>query len=168
MQDFSWERLGDIALGRENLGELMPVAVYRLMQYTLVDALTEACGAEKADEVFRSAGFIAGRAFAKNLLNLEKDFDHFVADLQKLMKEMKIGVLRMEKSDLEKLTMTLTVSEDLDCSGLPVTGENVCVYDEGFIGGILNAYTGKLFIVKEIDCWAAGDRTCRFEANVTQ
>ena len=60
------------------------------------------------------------------------------------------------------MSFTLTVSEDLDCSGLPSTDEVVCHYDEGFIAGILNAYTGKSFTAKEIDCWASGDRVCRF------
>ena len=63
---------------------------------------------------------------------------------------------------MERLAFIVTVSEDLDCSGLPITGETVCDYDEGFIEGIFETYTGKKFQVKEIDCWSTGDRTCRF------
>ncbi|MGO5051014.1 hypothetical protein ACTQ6A_00640 [Lachnospiraceae bacterium LCP25S3_G4] len=37
----------------------------------------------------------------------------------------------------------LTVGEDLDCSGLPITGETVCNFDEGFLAGILKVYTKK-------------------------
>jgi len=58
----------------------------------------------------------------------------------------------------------LTVEEDLDCSGLPDTSDVVCVYDEGFIQGILESFSGNGFNVKEIDCWCTGARTCRFEA----
>ncbi|MCC7377599.1 MAG: 4-vinyl reductase [Verrucomicrobiales bacterium] len=47
-------------------------------------------------------------------------------------------------------------------TGLPVKGKTVCDYDEGFIAGILHAYTGKEFSAIEIDCRATGDRTCRF------
>jgi predicted hydrocarbon binding protein len=57
----------------------------------------------------------------------------------------------------------LTVGQDLDCSGLPMTNETVCFYDEGFIAGILETYTGKKYDVREIDCWANGDRVCRFQ-----
>ncbi|MCK5055523.1 MAG: 4-vinyl reductase, partial [Candidatus Aminicenantes bacterium] len=32
--------------------------------------------------------------------------------------------------------------------------------------GILEAYTGKAFRVKEIDCWASGDRVCRFDVRL--
>lgn len=63
----------------------------------------------------------------------------------------------------KKFELVLTVSEDLDCSGLPVFGETVCDYDEGFIAGIFEEYAGKKITAKEVDCWATGDRTCRFE-----
>jgi predicted hydrocarbon binding protein len=39
----------------------------------------------------------------------------------------------------------------------------VCQYDEGFIGGILDTYVGRPFSVREVDCWASGERVCRFE-----
>ena len=37
---FNWSYVGDIKKGRENLGEEMPVYVYRLLEYTMKDALT--------------------------------------------------------------------------------------------------------------------------------
>ena len=76
--------------------------------------------------------------------------------------EHAIGIFNVEKADPEKLSFIVTISEDLDCSGLSVTGNTVCEYDEGFLAGIFNTYTGKDFDVKEIDCWATGSRTCRF------
>ena len=51
---------------------------------------------------------------------------------------------------------------DAGCSGLPVTGETVCEFDEGFIAGIFHEFTGREFAVREVDCWASGDRVCRF------
>jgi len=167
-EKFDWAALGDITLGRSNLGQTMPVIVYRLMQYTVVDELRDRYGDEDADDIIRSAGFRAGIAFAQNALEPADDFSTFIANLQSKLKELSIGILRIEKVDLEKLDLILTVSEDLDCSGLPVTDDSVCVYDEGFIGGILYSFTGKIFDVKEVDCWATGDRTCRFVANVVE
>ena len=162
---FDWSRLGDISVGRENLGPEMPVSVYRLMQYTIMDTLVESYGKEQANEQLRRAGHRAGTALAQNTLELSADFDQFVAHLQKTLQALKIGILRFEEADLENMRFMLTVDEDLDCSGLPVTNETVCIYDEGFIAGIFEAYTGKKFDVKEIDCWASGDRTCRFTAS---
>ena len=161
---FSWDSLGDIKHGRGDLGVEMPVIVYRLMQFTLLDALSTELGLEKANDFFRNAGYLAGKEFANNVLTLELDFDGFVSHLQEQLKTLKIGILRMESFDAEDGSIVLTVAEDLDCSGLPITNENVCVYDEGFIAGILEAYTGNKYEVRETDCWASGDRVCRFSA----
>jgi predicted hydrocarbon binding protein len=95
---------------------------------------------------------------------LADDVNEFVVELQELLKKLKIGILRIEEADLEKMTFRLTVAEDLDCSGLPASDETICTYDEGFISGLLSEYTGKNFSTKEVDCWCSGDRVCRFEA----
>ena len=159
--------LGNITEGRGDLGEEMPVLVYRLMQYTMLDVLSKAYGEEKANEYFRQAGFLAGTEFARNTLDLTLEFNAFVANLQRSLHELKIGILRMESFDTSTGDIVLTVGQDLDCSGLPVTNENVCNYDEGFIAGILEAYTGKRYNVQEVDCWASGDRVCRFKGSVS-
>lgn len=164
-KQFDWSRLGDIHAGRENLGEEMPVVVYRLLQYTMQDELESRFGQQAAQDILRAAGYRAGLSFAKNVITQRDSFNSFVADLQTQMRNLKIGVLRIEKADVVNLRFVLTVSEDLDCSGLPVTGNTVCTYDEGFIAGILEDFTGESFEVLEIDCWATGDRTCRFTAD---
>jgi predicted hydrocarbon binding protein len=160
---FSWDGLGDIKEGRGSLGEEVPVLVYRLMQYTMLDVLSREFGEEKANDFFRAAGFLAGSEFARNALDLKGDLANFFASLQKVLADLKIGILRVESFDADSGEMTMTVSEDLDCSGLPVTNENVCCYDEGFISGILEAYSGKKYDVREVDCWSNGDRVCRFK-----
>jgi uncharacterized protein len=161
---FKWKDLGNIELGRPHLGSLMAVAVYRLMQYTLRDVLIKQFGVAKADRLLYDAGWLAGTEFCKNTLDLSLDLDGFIADLKEKLLDFNIGVLQVEKADLEKGELLLTIAEDLDCSGLPMSEETICTYDEGFIAGILFVYTGKAFDVKEIDCWASGERTCRFKA----
>jgi predicted hydrocarbon binding protein len=159
---FSWSDLGDVEAGRPNLGQSVPVLVYRLFQYTMRDTLITDLDVNITSELFRKAGKLAGEHFCRNVLNTDLEFNEFIAELQRVLKDMKIGILRLERVDLSNLDMTLTVAEDLDCSGLPLLDETVCDYDEGFIAGILKAYTGKDFLVKEVDCWATGDRVCRF------
>jgi len=163
---FTWENIGNIREGRGDLGESVPVQVYRLMQFTMLDVLTRAHGPEKANDFFRDAGFLAGTEFAKNVLDLKLDFNVFIANLQKSLLELKIGILRMEDFNAETGEIVLAVAQDLDCSGLPITNENVCSYDEGFIAGILQSYTGKKYRVREVDCWASGARICRFNGSV--
>ena len=136
------------------------------LMYNIMDELNERFGNELADEILHSIGYRAGLALAENLLEPVENLNFFIADLQKKLKELKIGILRIESVDMANLNIVLTVDEDLDCSGLPVTGEAVCIYDEGLISGLLYHATGKKFTVTEVDCWATGDRTCRFEASV--
>lgn len=165
---FQWSSLGDVAVGRGNLGGEMPVLVYRLFQYTMRDVLARRYGSEAVPQILREAGELAGREIAKHMLPLDVPFDQFIAELQQSLKTLKIGILRVERFDLETGKAILTVGEDLDCSGLPIVGTTVCNYDEGFLAGILKEYTGQDYIVTEIDCWAMGARTCRFEAHVRE
>ena len=163
---FDWSVMAGIEEGRGDLGLDMPVLVYRLMQYTMLEELTKHYGLEKANNHFKNAGHKAGSEYAKNVLPLDVEFNEFVAALQASLKDLKVGILRIEVFEAETGKIVLTVGQDLDCSGLPITHENVCIYDEGFIAGILEAYTGKKYDVREVDCWASGDRTCRFNAEV--
>lgn len=153
---------------RGNLGADVPVLVYRMLEYSLKDAITERFGKETQVELFRSAGRTAGEYFARQFLDLTLPLSQFVAALQAKMQETRIGIMRIEHVDEETGVIELTVSEDADCSGLPVLGETVCNYDEGFISGILTVYSGKAYEAVEIDCWATGDRVCRFRASVTE
>ena len=135
---FDWKYIGDMELGRPNLGKTARLEIYRLFQYTLRDVLETEYGTEQSDRLLYKAGFLAGT-------------------------EMNVGILHVERADMDKLEFTLTVAEDLDCSGLPDLGHVVCTYDEGFISGLFKSFTGKSFEAKEVDCWCTGDRTCRFE-----
>jgi len=163
---FSWDMIGDIAEGRPNLGNLMDVSVYRLMQFTLREILINNFNVETAEKLFYQAGELAGKEFCKNLLNKDAEFNDFIIELQEWLAKLKVGILHVEKADLETMNITLTVAEDLDCSGLPASDETICTYDEGFIKGILLEYTGKEFKVNEVDCWCSGDRVCRFKATL--
>jgi predicted hydrocarbon binding protein len=159
---FAWSMIGDIEKGRPNLGPMVHVAVYRLMQFTLRDILIRDFGVETADKIIFEAGKRAGQEFCENILTEKKDINGLFADLQRTMKDLGIGIFRVESADLEKNSFVVTVAEDLDCSGIPVCSEEICTYDEGFIAGLLLAYSGEDFRVKEVDCWGTGDRVCRF------
>ena len=165
---FKWSDLGDLEKGRPNLGLTVPVLAYRLLQYTFRDVMIAELGVEKTNELIIKAGWLAGKQFCENMLNKNLPFNEFVSQLQKVLKEQTMGILRMEKTDFENMQFIMTVAEDLDCSGLPFSDEVTCQYDEGFIAGILEAYTGKSFLVKEVDCWASGDRLCRFAINLQE
>ena len=161
----NWQNISSME-GRENLGGEMPVMVYRLMQYGIFDQLSEAYSTEIAKDIIRDAGRRVGIAVCENALDKKSELSVFFGQLQKLLKDLKIGILRIEEVNEELGEFILTVAEDLDCSGLPLLDETICYYDEGFIAGVLEYYSGKKFIVREVDCWASGDRVCRFKANL--
>lgn len=166
--EFTWDLVAsdNIANARPNLGPTMRMEVYRLMQFTLRDELEVRFGTEATDDIFRAAGRKAGTAFFENMMPPVKDLGDMISHLEALLQEFSIGILRLEEVDMENGRFVLTVGEDLDCSGLPDTGIDICIYDEGFIAGILESYTGKSFEVREVDCWCTGDRTCRFVATM--
>jgi uncharacterized protein len=162
---FTWNMLGDIEAGRPNLGPRMHLSVYRLMQFTLRDVLIRDFGVPTADRLFFEAGKKAGEEFCRHLLPQTQDLNSFVAAVQQAMKDLGIAIFRVESAQYDQSSFVITLAEDLDCSGLPVCDEQVCVYDEGFIAGLLEGFTGTEFKVKEVDCWGSGDRICRFKAD---
>jgi predicted hydrocarbon binding protein len=137
-----------------------------LFQFTLRDVLEQNYGTEVTDDLFRSAGVMAGREFYKRYCSGASDLNSLSSILRQAFIDLGIGIFRVEKADPQKLEFTFNMDEDLDCSGMPDTSDVICVYDEGFIKGILEAFSGKKFKVKEVDCWCSGSRTCRFDAKV--
>ena len=162
---FSWELIGDIGQGRPNLGSYTDVDVYRLMQFTMRDVLEEKYGSEITDEIFRNAGKLAGTEFYMKFIHPAESLNDFVSKAQTILREKRIGVLRVEKVDMTDGKIMLTVDEDLDCSGLPELDYETCIYDEGFIAALFECFTQEDWTAKEIDCWCTGARTCRFDVS---
>ena len=162
---FNWDVLGgDMKIARPGLGGETKVEVYRLLQFTLRDVLEERYGTKEVDAIFLEAGTLAGKEFFKKYCAGVTDIPALAKIVQEQFRELGIGIVRFEMADAQKMTFQLTVDEDLDCSGLPDTSDHICVYDEGFIKGILDSFTGNNFAVHEVDCWCSGARTCRFKA----
>ena len=159
---FNWDLIGDVSQGRPHLGTTVEVDTYRLMQFTLRDVLEEKYGTEITDDIFRSAGKMAGTIFYEKFIHPVDTLDGFVSKAQQVLKEKKIGILRIEETDAENGRVMLTVDEDLDCSGLPELDYETCIYDEGFIAALFDCFTKEVWEAKEIDCWCTGARTCRF------
>ena len=163
---FNWNLIGDLTVGRPNLGPTARVEAYRMMQFAFRDQLESILGTEKTDEIFYAAGKLAGSEFYDNTCAGVFTFSALFKKLQTLLRDLGMCIIRVEEASEKEGKFILTMSEDLSCSGLPELDHEICIFDEGFIAGILEKFTRKSFRVKEVDCWCTGDRTCRFEAEV--
>jgi predicted hydrocarbon binding protein len=163
---FSWdETVGmDPGASRPCLGPLARVEVYRLLQYSLRDVLEQHWGAGTAETLLREAGALAGRAFCERFLTGAGELPELFSRIQRSFAELGIGIFRVETVRTGEDYFVFTLEEDVNCSGLPDRPGVICVYNEGFIQGILESSRGRGFEVREIDFWHTGARTCRFEA----
>lgn len=154
--------IGDIRIGRGELGEEMPVKIYRLFLFSLREALVKKYGEGEMIDAYRAGGCIAGRRFAREYLDLTLSEDKFFHQLQLVLYREKIGDIKIENRIENWKQMIITVANDLDCSGIKDEGKTLCQYDEGFFSGILYEYNQRIYSVSEIDCWANGAASCRF------
>lgn len=79
---FDWKYIGDIELGRPNLGKTARLEIYRLFQYTLRDVLETEYGTEQSERLLYKAGFLAGTEFCKRYVGECASFSDFVAKVQ--------------------------------------------------------------------------------------
>ena len=110
------------------------------------------------DLCFRQAGFLAGIEYAKYSLDLTVNFTTFVINMQKVLHD-KVGCQRIAAFTPSTGDIILTVGQESEHA---ITNEYVRIFDEGFIAGILQAYTGDKYNVREVGRWTDGDRVCRF------
>ena len=94
---FEWKDLGNIAVGRPNLGPSTKVAVYRLMQYTMRTILIDYFGMDKARQIFIDAGKLAGIEFCKNTLDTSLKLNEFIAQLHDNFSNLKSEFCRLKR-----------------------------------------------------------------------
>lgn len=164
--ELTWKNLGDIEGGRPTFGTELPVLLYRLLQFSLRNVIEDELGEGKGGEFLYKAGERSGELIYNKFLADTTDLGELFTKLADLLYELKVCILRVEKSDPDKGEFVITAGEDLDCSGVPEIGWPICQFDEGFVAGILSKFTGKKVVAREVDCWATGDRVCRLEAKV--
>jgi len=164
--ELTWENLGDIEDGRPTFGAELPVPIYRLLQFSLRNVIEDELGEGKGEEFLYKAGQGAGELIHSRFLADITDLKELLNKLAELLYDLKVCILRVEGSEPDKDEFVLTAAEDLDCSGVPEFGWPICQYDEGLVAGILSKFTGKPVVVREVDCWATGDRVCRLAAKV--
>ena len=123
---FDWKYIGDMELGRPNLGKTARLEIYRLFQYTLRDVLETEYGTEQSDRLLYKAGFLAGTEFCKRYVGECASFSDFVAKVQAALEEMNVGILHVERTSLSSRSRwrkiwTVPDSRIWDMSSAPTT-----------------------------------------------
>ncbi len=165
--ELTLQSLGNIELGRGEIGDMVPVLVYRMYAFAMQEALVKQYGVGEMEETIHLAGKIAGRMLSKDVLNVDLPFEDFTTTLANTFEEMKVGKLNVEMFDEATHEMTITIDDDADCSGTQDMNKVLCHFDAGLIAGVLLEYEKRPFSVVEVDCWANGADTCRFFARPT-
>jgi len=137
----------------EKSPRITSVFVYQMLQFIKLDASSDLNEDELTNGFLPQAGFLAGIKYAKKILNMDVKFDDFVRNLQDELKAIKIAYLRIEAFDLVTGDLVITIRHEFESCEIPIKNNNVFIYDESFITGILETYTGKKYEVHKMDSW---------------
>ncbi|WP_303701506.1 hypothetical protein [Flexistipes sinusarabici] len=66
-------------------------------------------GYEKALDILSKAGMKAGEEFCRNMLDTSLEMNDFIEHLKDVLIELKMGVLRVKKMDMDSLKMVFTM-----------------------------------------------------------
>ncbi len=144
---FSWADLETSPPAAPTSAKTSPWPSTRLLQYTLRDHPDLRPRGAASRRTVRQGRSLAGFHFCKNILDPALNPNEFLAALQQKLRSFPSESCAL-KGRFRKATFTLTVAEELDCSGLPCSEETVCQYDEGFIAGRFRGLHGKPFTEK--------------------
>lgn len=156
-------KLGDLQKGRASLGKQMPLVVYRLLRSVVRRGLSELYGEGEMRETLWESGMIAGRALARETLDLHLSPDAFMENLLQEMARCNLGDFQLEWQDTTGKSMLFVSENRLIVDTKEDPSMRVCQYESGLLAGIFYEYTGKEYLVRELSCRCTGASHCRFE-----
>ena len=165
--EFRISAIGDVSQ-RKILGSTVGVEMFRILRTSMVNLISTQLGKEEANQAIYLSGKAVGGEIAKTYLSGITDLEEYISKCAEILKNLKVGILKVVSADVEKGKFVLRVDECASCSGTPVIGEPICYFEGGIIAGILKFFLKKEVEAKEVKCWAMGDKTCEFEAEVKE
>jgi len=130
-----------------------PVIVYHMVLFSKIDENAQSEKFVPNNGYLHEAGLLAGIKFAKQNLDLNSDLIDFINALQKELQELKIGHFRIEAFDPGYGDIVITIGHEFERSEIPVKNNNLFIYDENFILGILETYTETRYETHDLDSW---------------
>ncbi len=161
--------VGDPEAGRQKLGTMVPVTLFRLLRLVgVMEGMKEIAG-RGANAIIYRGGKNLGKNIGEKVLQVTgKNLDKYLEEIGKTCKEFGIGLLSIPEIDLNKGIIKVRVDECVTCSGMPNVGQAVCHFEGGLIGAIIEKFTEKKVAVTEVECCGKGDTACVFEIVLVQ
>jgi hypothetical protein len=105
-------------------------------------------GHKEDTDYLRKEGYSAGVEFSNNIMDMVILPDDSINTLQKKLHDYKINVLRMESYDIDTGNITISFEHEIDFNKLQLSNNDLCSFNEGFVAGILEVYTGRKYDVQ--------------------
>jgi predicted hydrocarbon binding protein len=131
-----------------------PFEFFRLIFHTLrISLLTQGVD---IDPILHEAGLKVGEALYEKVK--DPDMANFLGNIAKFWETHSLGSV-----DVKNLNpLTISVQDCFECSGLPYLGRPACAFDSGILESLFSLYNEEEAKVKETECYALGDKACRF------
>ncbi|MBI5211380.1 MAG: 4-vinyl reductase [Elusimicrobia bacterium] len=163
------ELLGDPAMGRPRLGPTAPVDMFRALRLIgVMEGLDDTLGKDSSALVHNSGKYL-GYGLGQAILDATgRDLGKYVDALANKLRELGVGILSVPELRLEDDFLKVRVDECITCAGMPPIGKVICHFEAGFVAGVLEVFLGggRKCRVREVKCWAQGDKTCEFDVQI--
>ena len=165
--------LGDIIAGKEevenrvSLGGKVPIRLFQALRLVgMGTSINEMVGDGANAMVYRSGqdlGMALGGALAPKA---DGNLDNYVDLVAGACKHLSIGVVHVEKVDLDNGELSIRVDECVSCAGISGVQKPICNFEAGLVGGIVRAFVKVPVKAVETRCNAVGDSTCGIDLTI--
>ncbi len=145
-----------LKIDRPVLGDSIPLTIFRAFRHFSAGYAEDIMGEKGAAAIFYNAGKTLGIEVGKSLHT--ETLEKYMESVKEFVKEQKVGIL--VPVSVEKDRMVLQIDECITCAGMPNIGRRICHFEAGFVGGLVEAFTGGRVVAKETKCNAMGEGIC--------
>jgi uncharacterized protein len=152
---------------REQLGPMVPIRLFQALRLVGMGTAIEGMVGDGAPALVYQSGQSLGLALGGALApKANKDLEAYVNLVHQACRGLSIGIVVVEKVDLDNGALTLRVDECVSCAGVHGAHHPICNFETGLVGGIIRAFVGVPVRAVETRCNAVGDSTCGIDIKI--
>lgn len=159
--------LGDILAGKEDvlnraeLGPRVPIRLFQALRLVGMGTAIESMVGDGSNALVYQSGSQLGRALGDALApKAEGSLDNYVSLVHGACKHLSIGVVAVDKVDLDAGEIFVRVGECVSCAGITGAQRPICNFEAGLVGGLIRGFTKGPVKALETKCNAVGDAFC--------